>query len=228
MSLSQAGEQAPGAPRMVPVWDILVRTGHWLLVVCFTVSYLTEGDLLTIHSWSGYVIAGYVAVRAIWGVIGPRHARFSDFAFGPRAALGYLGELIRFRAPRYMGHSPAGGLMVMALLGALALTTLFGMAALAVEKNKGPLAPWLGGQPVAAAPAAPPALVSPAYADSEREPGENREGEGEGSFFGEIHEVLANFTLILVFMHIGGVAIASLVHRENLPRSMVTGLKRAE
>jgi cytochrome b len=209
---------APAEDAEVRVWDPVVRIGHWTVVALFAIAYLTEGEVLTLHSWAGYGIGIYLIIRLIWGFIGTRHARFRDFAYGWRRGLVYFRDLLLFRSKRYVGHSPAGAIMVFALLISLTLTVLSGMTVLAVEKNRGPLAPWFGGVAAEANLSA-----APAAAASER-----GEGEGEGGVVKEIHEVLSNLTLILVLAHVGGVIFASLAHRENLARAMVTGRKRAE
>ncbi len=41
----------------------------------------------------------------------------------------------------------------------------------------------------------------------------------------DVHEVFANATLALIVVHVGAVIVSSLLHRENLPRAMVTGYK---
>lgn len=204
----------------IKVWDPFVRVAHWLVALGFLVAYLTEGDPEWLHTWAGYLVAALVVLRILWGFVGPRHARFSDFLYGPVKILRYLGDLLRLRSPRYLGHSPAGGAMTLALLLALAATTFTGMATLAQEDGEGPLARWIvqTERPAAAAPAADAA--SDDDADEERE-GRREEGEWE-----EIHELMTNLTLVLVLLHLVGVAAASLAHRENLPRAMVTGYKR--
>jgi len=213
------------------IWDPLVRIGHWLLVVAFAVAYVTEGEPEIVHTWAGYVIAAWVLWRVAWGLVGPRHARFSDFVYRPRAVFGYLADLVRFRARRYLSHSPAGGAMVVALLLVLAATTTTGMITLAVREGEGPLAPFFDAPALASTGAAVDRTVralSPIRAARADEDGPGETTRKPGREIKELHELLANLSLILVLAHIAGVALASLAHRENLPRAMWTGRKRRE
>lgn len=196
----------------VKVWDPLVRIGHWTIVAGFAIAYFTEDDLLAAHVWAGYVVGAAVLVRIIWGFVGPAHARFADFVHAPRAVAAYLVELVRFRATRYLGHSPAGGAMVVALLLMLAGTVASGVMVLGAEKHAGPLA----------------SLYAASSSSAERAGGGAANGEEEESALKEVHELLANLTLVLVGLHVAGVLLASAVHRENLVGAMITGRKRLE
>ena len=135
-------------PAYIKVWDPLVRVGHWTIVVAFIVAYLSGEELLSVHVWAGYVVGATVLIRLIWGIIGPQRARFSDFTYTPRAVLEYFAGLVRLRARRYLGHSPAGGAMVIALLVMLACTVVTGLMNLGADKHAGPLASFYASIPV--------------------------------------------------------------------------------
>lgn len=119
-----AGDRAP--QQSIRVWDTFVRIYHWLQATLIAVSWLTSDSLKTVHKASGYAIAMLLLARIIWGFVGPKHARFSDFLRGPRAVLDYLMQMIEGREARFIGHNPAGGAMVIALLGAVAAAALTG------------------------------------------------------------------------------------------------------
>jgi cytochrome b len=210
--------------RQLSVWDSLVRITHWAIVVGFATAYLTEDDLLTAHVWAGYTVGIAVTVRIIWGFVGPKHARFIDFLYGPAAVVSYLLDLLRFRSKRYIGHSPAGGAMVIALLLCLVGTVVTGLALYGAEKKAGPLRALY-----AATTSVLPerGLVVTAAADENRR--ERRGGADEKeSVLKGYHEVLANITLGLVIIHILAVLWASIAHRENLVGAMITGRKRSD
>lgn len=201
----------------VKVWDPLVRFGHWALVAAFATAYLSaeegSGGPGLLHVWSGYTVGGIVAVRIVWGVIGTRHARFSDFAYSPMSASRYFGDLVRGQARRYIGHSPIGAAMVVALLVCLSGTVGTGLVAYG-HMGKGPLANASG------------LVTTPAFAEQNESRSEGREGKAGESIVGELHSTLASLTLWLVILHIAGVGLASVVHRENLVVAMFTGRKR--
>ena len=105
---------------MERVWDPLVRILHWGVVAAFVVAWFSHGGYLGLHRISGYVLTALVVVRVAWGFMGSTHARFADFVAGPRKLAAYVGLALRGREPRYVGHNPAGGAMIVVMLVLLA------------------------------------------------------------------------------------------------------------
>ena len=216
--------------RTVYVWDPLVRFSHWVVLAAFFIAYFTEDDFMTAHVWAGYTVATLVVVRVIWGFAGSKHARFSDFVRSPGETLRYIGTLASGHARRYIGHNPAGAAMVLALLLSLAGNTVAGFMLYAIEEDAGPLASWVAD--TAASGIQLPTIVGIARADDDDEhggaKGASSDDEAREEFWEEIHELFANFTLLLVGIHVLGVLYSSYLHNENLPRAMFTGRKRSE
>ena len=172
-------------PVSIKVWDPFVRLFHWSLASVFVIAWITADEWERAHEISGYTIAVLVGLRIVWGLIGTRHARFTDFIYKPSAVIGYLKDAVLMRAKRFIGHNPAGGAMVLMLLLSLIAVSATGMM-----------------------------MTTNAFWGKE--------------WVEELHEISANLTLGLVFLHIVGVLLASLQHSENLIRSMLTGRKRNE
>jgi cytochrome b len=115
----------------VLIWDMPVRLFHWLTVLCFAGAYLsaeTERWRL-LHVTLGCTMAGLLAFRVVWGLVGTRHARFVNFVRGPAAVLRYLRGLLNGRPEHHVGHNPAGAIAILALLGLTAVVTAAGWAA---------------------------------------------------------------------------------------------------
>jgi cytochrome b len=183
----------------VRTWDLLIRLFHWMLVAAFFTAYLIEDDWMRLHVLAGYTVLGLLLFRIVWGVIGTRHARFTDFVCSPAKTLAYLKDAITFRARRYLGHNPAGAAMIIALLCSLTATCITGVALYGYAEFSGPLATLMGSAP-----------------------------EWLGGPLEDVHDFFANFTVLLVVLHLAGVILTSLQHRENLVRSMFTGIKQKE
>ena len=106
------------------VWDLPVRVFHWSLVVLIPLAWWTgEEGKFDWHSWVGYSLLVLVVTRIIWGVVGSRHARFTDFLRGPGAIRGYL----KGEPAATPGHNPLGGWAVVALLSVLLLQAVSGL-----------------------------------------------------------------------------------------------------
>ncbi|WP_227421442.1 cytochrome b/b6 domain-containing protein [Pacificispira spongiicola] len=110
----------------IRVWDPVVRLFHWGLVASFAIAWISAEEWNDLHETAGYVAGGLIAVRLVWGLIGTRYARFWQFVRRPATVIGYLGDMLKGREARYIGHNPAGGAMVLALLACMAVLVATG------------------------------------------------------------------------------------------------------
>lgn len=208
MTANTTATKVTAMTETVRVWDPLLRLFHWALVVSFAVAWLSSEESQGLHELAGYVVIGLLAFRLAWGVVGGRYARFSQFLRGPAATLAYLRDMLTRREKRYIGHNPAGAAMIVALVLSLSATAFTGW--LMADETRISLLPQ---------------VVSVAHADEYGEYGDY--GDFAGGEVGDLHEAFATLTLVLVALHIGGVVLASVRHKENLARAMVTGRKRS-
>jgi len=180
----------------VRIWNIPIRLFHWTLVVCFITTWLTRDNrYLDIHIFAGYLMAGLILFRLLWGFIGGPYARFRDFAFGWHEVWDYVKGVLNRKPPRFLGHNPAGSWAIYLLLTLGVLIVITGLLGFGGEEQHGPLAGWLN------------------YP--------------QGKLAQDIHELLAWLMLGVVGIHITGVLVESLLHKENLVRAMLTGYKPA-
>lgn len=104
------------------VWDPLVRIAHWTLAASVALAWFTRVGGGDWHERIGYVALAIIAIRVLWGWFGSRYARFSHFVRGPRATVAYAKETLGGREPRYLGHNPLGGWMIVALMVGVTVT----------------------------------------------------------------------------------------------------------
>lgn len=169
------------------IYDLPTRVFHWSFAGLFVVAYAIgstlddDSPLFVLHMLAGGLLGTAVLLRLLWGLVGTRHARLSDFSLGPTALGRHLHGVLSGHTRTWTGHNPASSwaaLLMMALalgLGATGLAMVSGAAQETVE---------------------------------------------------EIHEVLANAFLTVALLHVAGVLVHVLRHRDALPMSMVSGRKR--
>lgn len=166
-------------------WDAFVRLFHWTLVVCFALNAAVLDEDGAWHERVGYAILGLVVLRILWGIVGPRRARFTSFPPDLSAALAHLGEMSRGITHRHESHNPLGALMVYNLLATLLAVGLTG---------------WM--------------MTTDAFWGVD--------------WVEEVHEMLANWAIFSVVLHVGGVIFESWRAGENLVRPMLPGRRRRD
>lgn len=114
-------------PATVKVWDIWTRLFHWIFATAIVLAWLSHeirDRQHTVHVWLGYLAVSLILARIVWGFVGPRHSRFSDFVKGPVHLARYSWQTLTATAPRHIGHNPLGGIMVLFMM---ALTLSLGV-----------------------------------------------------------------------------------------------------
>nr|WP_246294670.1 cytochrome b/b6 domain-containing protein [Schlegelella koreensis] len=98
----------------------MVRVVHVALIAGVALGWATTEWLGAWHEPVGWATLATVAVRIVWGFVGPRTARFAHFVRGARATWRYARLFASGRAPRHVGHNPLGALMVLAFFACIA------------------------------------------------------------------------------------------------------------
>jgi cytochrome b len=168
------------------------------LVISFAAAYLTaEFHFGYFHSLIGYFLCFLLLARLVLGFTGNQYARFQSFIFSPLETKEYLRAMLKNNPRHYLGHNPAGALMVFVLLGLLLTILLSGLITLAAIDYEGPLL-----------------FLANLLSD-------------EASYaFRHLHRWLINLALVMITLHLIGVVAGSVQHKENLVRAMITGKKK--
>ncbi len=164
------------------VWDLPTRTFHWAMVLSLVGALLTQESekWRLLHVNFGYTMVGLVFFRIVWGCIGTRYARFTNFIKGPLVIRNYIKSLITRNFENYIGHNPAGAVSIVLILGLVLFISATGYLSYNDEGGDWPL---------------------------------------------KFHELASNVLLVVIGLHIFGVALSSIMHKENLVKSMWSGFK---
>jgi len=128
-------EQAPSTLRR---WDPIVKLTHWGIVVAVIGNALVTREGSGWHIWLGYGLVALLALRLLWGLIGPAEARFSAFPPSPARAFEHIGEIGRGEVHQHRSHNPLGALMAYAIWGTLLVIAGTGIA----MSGPPPADPW--------------------------------------------------------------------------------------
>ena len=119
----------------VKVWDWPVRVFHWTLAASVLGAFVTgeNEDFERLHQTLGWVAAGLIAFRVVWGLVGTRYARFTEFISSPAQVWAYIKSLRSGQPQHFVGHNPVGAVAVILLMGLTALSIYTGWLALAED-----------------------------------------------------------------------------------------------
>lgn len=181
------------------VWDPLVRLTHWIIALAVILNgFIIDEDALA-HIWIGYVALSLLALRLLWGLVGPESARFSSFPISFSGAARHISDARQGVHRAHRSHNPLGALMVYALWATLAVVSVTGVM---MESDLFP---------------------EDDHEYSSRVEAHDDEDDEAAEWLEDLHEGAANLLLLLSVLHVGGVVLESRLSGRNLVRAMITG-----
>jgi cytochrome b len=203
-------------PMSPSLWDPLVRISHWgIAIVVIGNGLVTKAGGVS-HVTLGWIAMALLLIRLLWGLIGPVEARFSAFPPNPAAALRHLAQVLAGRPAGHASHNPAGALMAYALWAMLAVVIATGLV------MTGGASPMKIAEQQAILSDGDWSTLAPDSEGAENE----AEGDEDGGWIKEVHEVAANLMLVLAVLHVAGVVIESRLMRRNLVAPMIAGSRK--
>lgn len=110
----------------IRLWDPLVRLFHLSLAGVFVANYFFNEAGEDWHIWLGYYALAWLAIRSVWGFVGPRSARWQDFWPTPSRLARHLKSLFSDKPLHRLGHSPLGALVMLLMMGAMLVLAVTG------------------------------------------------------------------------------------------------------
>jgi cytochrome b len=182
----------------VRVWDLPTRVFHWLFALSFVVAFIT-------HDADRYldihVFAGYVffALLIFRLVWGIIGSKYARF----HSFFFSIGETVAYLRGLLQGRPTH--YLGHNPAGSWAIFLLLGLGAVVAISGLATLGIEEGHGPLAT------------FFNPEK-----------GELWEEVHEVVSFVMLFVIFIHIAGVVVSSVLHKENLARAMVTGNKQCD
>ena len=195
-------------------WDPVVKVTHWSIVIAILANALITEEGSGAHIWVGYALAAILALRLLWGLIGPAEARFSAFPPSPRRALGHLRDIRSGKKEVHHSHNPLGALMVYAIWSMLGVIIASGIA------MAGPPSTAFLDRAERSGEISQKVVVERRDHDAD----EATEGaEGEENVWEEVHETAVNLLYILIALHIAGVVFETRRSGREILLAMLPG-----
>jgi cytochrome b len=195
-------------------WDPVVKLTHWSIVTAIIANALFTEEGSGAHIWVGYALAAILALRLLWGLIGPPEARFSAFPPSPRRALAHLRDIRVGKKEVHRSHNPLGALMVYAIWSMLGVIVASGIA------MAGPPSTALVDRAERSGDVSRQLVVEQGDHDDDDE----AEGAGgEDGAWEEVHETAVNLLYILIALHIAGVAFETRRSGREILLAMLPG-----